>query len=64
MKRSGRRIRGIWIADVAHHGQSGILNERILGNDRKSPSDRPLESVLKLASQLVGSRSRSLVFNQ
>ncbi|KAL4782810.1 Alpha/beta hydrolase family-domain-containing protein [Aspergillus varians] len=28
-----RRIRSIWIADVAHQGQSGILNESILGND-------------------------------
>ncbi|PVI08472.1 hypothetical protein DM02DRAFT_665806 [Periconia macrospinosa] len=26
-------IRGIWIADVAHQGQSGILNEDKLGND-------------------------------
>ncbi|KAF7594572.1 hypothetical protein BBP40_008839 [Aspergillus hancockii] len=29
----GRRIRSIWVADVAHQGQSGVLNERILGND-------------------------------
>ncbi|KAI1609561.1 Alpha/beta hydrolase family-domain-containing protein [Exophiala viscosa] len=29
----GRRIRGIWIADIAHQGQSGILNEEALGND-------------------------------
>ncbi|KAL4914424.1 Alpha/beta hydrolase family-domain-containing protein [Aspergillus aurantiobrunneus] len=28
-----RRIRSIWIADVAQQGQSGILNEAILGND-------------------------------
>ena len=28
-------IRGIWIADVAHQGESGILNERKIGNDRK-----------------------------
>ncbi|KAK4463858.1 Alpha/beta hydrolase family-domain-containing protein [Cladorrhinum samala] len=26
-------IRSIWIADVTHQGQSGILNERELGND-------------------------------
>ena len=28
------RIRSIWIADVAHQGQSYILNEGLLGNDR------------------------------
>ncbi len=31
----GVRVRGIWIADVAWQGQSGILNEDVLGNDRK-----------------------------
>lgn len=29
----GWRIRSIWIADVAHQGQSGITNETMLGND-------------------------------
>ncbi|KAE8410953.1 Alpha/beta hydrolase family-domain-containing protein [Aspergillus pseudocaelatus] len=28
-----KRIRSIWIADVAQQGQSGILNESILGHD-------------------------------
>lgn len=28
-------IRGIWIADVAHQGESGILNEKKIGNDRE-----------------------------
>ncbi|EFQ96669.1 hypothetical protein MGYG_08592 [Nannizzia gypsea CBS 118893] len=32
-KQAGFRIRGIWIADVAHQGQSGVLNESSLGND-------------------------------
>lgn len=27
------RIRSIWMADVAHQGQSGVLNEQSLGND-------------------------------
>lgn len=27
------RIRSIWMADVAHQGQSGIINEQLLGND-------------------------------
>ncbi|KEF51205.1 uncharacterized protein A1O9_12708 [Exophiala aquamarina CBS 119918] len=32
-KQQGFRIRGIWIADTAHQGQSSVLNERLLGND-------------------------------
>ncbi|KAF3761333.1 alpha/beta-hydrolase [Cryphonectria parasitica EP155] len=32
-RQSGVNIRGIWIADVAWQGQSGILNEHKLGND-------------------------------
>ncbi len=37
-KSNGFRIRSIWIADVAQQGQSGVLNEQHLGNDRKYPS--------------------------
>ncbi|KAI9698917.1 MAG: hypothetical protein M1836_003106 [Candelina mexicana] len=29
----GIRIRGIWMADVAHQGASGVLNEHIIGDD-------------------------------
>ena len=29
----GQAIKGIWIADVAHQGMSGVLNEDKLGND-------------------------------
>lgn len=32
-KKQGLRIRGIWMADVAWQGQSGILNADKLGND-------------------------------
>lgn len=32
--KSGIRIRSIWIADMWNQGQSGVLNEKILGNDR------------------------------
>ncbi|KAJ9647940.1 hypothetical protein H2201_001306 [Coniosporium apollinis] len=32
-EKSSFRIRGIWIADVAHQGASGVLNEGKLGND-------------------------------
>jgi hypothetical protein len=34
-KAAGFRIRNIWIADVAHQGLSGVVNESKLGNDRK-----------------------------
>lgn len=33
LEKKGIRVRGIWIADVAWQGQSGILNEDKLGND-------------------------------
>ena len=33
---NGFKIRGIWTADVAMQGQSGILNENTMGNDRKA----------------------------
>jgi len=32
-KQQGWRIRSIWMADVAHQGQSGIANEQMLGNE-------------------------------
>lgn len=35
LARSGVRIRSIWIADMWNQGQSGVLNEKILGNDRE-----------------------------
>ncbi|KAH8585646.1 toxin biosynthesis protein [Bisporella sp. PMI_857] len=33
MKSFGRHIRGIWIADIASQGQSGVMNESVLGNE-------------------------------
>jgi hypothetical protein len=36
LRAKGRGVRGIWIADIASQGQSGILNEEILGPDGKS----------------------------
>jgi hypothetical protein len=35
-KSQGFNIRAIWMADVSNEGQSGIINEGILGDDRKS----------------------------
>ncbi|KAL4759083.1 putative toxin biosynthesis protein [Aspergillus foveolatus] len=32
-KENGFRIRSIWMADVAHQGQSSVVNEDLLGND-------------------------------
>jgi hypothetical protein len=34
-KSNSFRIRSIWIADIANQGASGIMNEELLGNDRK-----------------------------
>ena len=31
----GRNLRGIWVADIASQGQSGITNESLLGPDGK-----------------------------
>ncbi len=36
-KANGFRIRSIWVADSAHQGASGALNEHVLGNDRTYP---------------------------
>lgn len=60
----GITIRGIWIADVAHQGQSGVVNETKLGNDREN---KHLSISVKLGTDIYsfsvgfGSRSRSLV---
>jgi hypothetical protein len=35
-KANGFGIRGIWIADMTQQGASGILNEYLIGDDRKS----------------------------
>ena len=35
LKGSGTSIQSIWIADVAQEGQSSVLNEGKLGNDRE-----------------------------
>jgi hypothetical protein len=33
--KDGIRIGSIWIADAANLGASGVVNEELLGNDRK-----------------------------
>ncbi len=48
----GVRVRGIWIADVAGQGKSGILNSDIIGNDRKFKSSGS-SAVIWLASHLI-----------
>ena len=37
LQKRGRNICSIWIADIVNQGQSGILNEKILGPDREEP---------------------------
>lgn len=37
-RQNGVNVRGIWMADIAWQGQSGILNQAKLGNDRESLS--------------------------
>ena len=59
----GKRIRSIWIADVAHQGQSGVINEDALGNDRMFAIQELLDSTDR-ASQLVGLRARSSFLDQ
>lgn len=41
-KANGFRIRSIWMADVAHQGQSSVINEDLLGNDRTCPAQAHL----------------------
>lgn len=36
LARGGVRIRSVWIADMWNQGQSGVLNEKILANDRET----------------------------
>ena len=40
----GVKVRGIWIADVAWQGQSGIINEGKLGYDSESLDHYPFLS--------------------
>ena len=35
LRGKGRGVRGIWVADMANQGKSGILNEELLGPDRE-----------------------------
>lgn len=53
----GFEIRGIWAADTSNQGASGVLNESVQGDDRKSeaillPIDR---SSTLLTTPLFGS---------
>ena len=56
LKAQGHSIKSIWIADVAHQGQSGILNEGKLGDDRKWSFFNSLRRLLTQSSakQRVG----------
>ncbi|KAM0723177.1 hypothetical protein Q7P37_001377 [Cladosporium fusiforme] len=47
LKAKGVNIRSIWIADAAHQGASGVLNERKLGDD-PSWNDHPRDLFLMI----------------
>lgn len=54
----GFRIGSIWIADAANLGASGIINEAILGDDRKHDSSRWfIASAFLLTSSSILARS-------
>lgn len=47
--RKNIRIRSVWIADIWNQGQSGVLNEKMLGNDRSykpTKLEPPVRNVL------------------
>jgi hypothetical protein len=45
MQKSGKaHILSIWIADVANQGQSSVLNEKKLGNERENIFDRSTDT--------------------
>jgi hypothetical protein len=50
---NGFKIRGIWIADVAMQGQSGVINEKTMGNDRQSDSHHLMFQHLNISSIMV-----------
>ncbi|KAL3479959.1 Alpha/beta hydrolase family-domain-containing protein [Aspergillus californicus] len=54
LKSRNRRIRSIWIADVAQQGESGVLNEGILGHDPDwSDHSRDLLSMINQFQGLI-----------
>lgn len=50
-KASGFRIRSIWMADVAQEGESSVINEDSLGNDRTRHSLRKFYEILTMPQQ-------------
>lgn len=59
LRKQGLAIQGIWIADVAHQGMSGVLNEGKLGND-PSWNDHPRD-LLCMINHFRKEMSRPLV---
>lgn len=58
------RIRNIWMADVAWQGESGVLNEHKLGNDREYLSIIAHVQSLTRLSVMVRPSQRSYAFCQ
>lgn len=59
LKARGQAIQGIWIADAAHQGMSGILNDGKLGND-PSWADHPRD-LLHMINHFRKEMSRPLI---
>ena len=59
LRKQGQAIKGIWIADVAQQGMSGVLNEDKLGND-PSWNDHPRD-LLYMVNHFRKEMSRPLV---
>lgn len=54
------RIRSIWMADVAQEGQSSVINEDSLGNDRMAYACLIRALVMLTPLQLAGSTTREI----
>ncbi|EFE29212.1 toxin biosynthesis protein, putative, partial [Trichophyton benhamiae CBS 112371] len=55
-KHAGFRIRSIWIADAAHQGQSGVLNEHSLGNDHTANTSNRDGATLRISLSVMHPR--------
>ncbi|OQE24642.1 hypothetical protein PENSTE_c007G01042 [Penicillium steckii] len=61
LRAQNRHIRSIWIADVAQQGQSGILNENILGDDLQADWFDHGRDLLQLINQFQDEISHPLI---
>ncbi|RDA93536.1 hypothetical protein CP533_3970 [Ophiocordyceps camponoti-saundersi (nom. inval.)] len=57
----GVRVRSVWIADMWNQGQSGVLNEKMLGNDRNPPASSDESSLADLIAASWFDHARDLM---